>query len=87
MKKISLSELNLGLNWAAEQAWISEKGNPIVLVEISGKSERIRARLDLGKRVFIDPVPFSSSGELVNRLVGSISTRSTGPRDTAFLAV
>ena len=74
MQELRINDWDLGASWKAVEAWLRE--GPLVLIRATKGPESVRARLDLDKRLFIDPTPFESSGMRVDELVAYVRTQS-----------
>ena len=73
LEEVWLDRLDLGSSWKAVRAWL--RSGPLVLVQAERGGETVRARVDLDKRVFIDPTPFASYGIPVESLVTLLGIR------------
>ena len=70
--KLNLQSIDVGGGVVAVRAWF-EPSSPIVLVETHGvDGSAMKSRLDLGKGMFIDPLPGVATEDGVERVVRGI---------------
>ena len=70
MQVIHLDSIDLGDGVLATEAWLSE--SPFVLVQTSTRAGQLKSRLDLQKRMFIDPLPGERTEAGLTELVTSV---------------
>ena len=70
MQVIHLGSIDLGDGVLATEAWLSD--SPFVLVQTRTGDRQLKSRLDLQKRMFIDPLPGTRTEAGLTELVVSV---------------
>ncbi len=77
-RRLSIESMDVAPGWQAYCAWSGGRGGYIVLVELMSTGAFVMARLDLGKGIFIDPLPFKPTQSAVDALAQAIAKEVTG---------